>query len=119
MPVAGAELVAIFGPTGVGKTGVAIELAELLRRERGVESVAISCDSIQIYRGLELISGAADAAEQARLEHRLIGIAGLDEEFSAGRFAARARAEIDAAIEARAAADRRRRHRPVHARGAR
>ncbi len=100
MPLAGVEMTAIFGPTGVGKTAVAIELAELLRRERGLGSVAISCDSIQIYRGLEVVSGAATPEEQRRLEHRLLGIAGLEEEFSAGRFAALARAEIDATIEA-------------------
>ena len=49
---------AIFGPTAVGKTGVAIEVADRLR-ERGEDPVAISCDSIQVYRGLEILSGAA------------------------------------------------------------
>jgi tRNA dimethylallyltransferase len=93
------ELVALFGPTGVGKTAVAVELARLIRA-RGVDPVAVSCDSIQIYRGLELISGAADAAEQAALQHRLLGIADPSEEFSAGRFAELARAEIDGALEA-------------------
>lgn len=95
----GAEVIAIFGPTGVGKTAVAIELAGLLRA-RGLDPVAISCDSIQIYRGLEVISGAADATEQAQLEHRLIGIADPQEEFSAGRFAELANAEIGAALDA-------------------
>lgn len=94
-----AEVVAIFGPTGVGKTAVAIELGDLLR-ERGREPVAISCDSIQIYRGLETISGAADAAAQSRLEHRLIGIADPREEFSAGRFADLAETEVSAALAA-------------------
>jgi tRNA dimethylallyltransferase len=89
-----ARVLAIFGPTAVGKTGVAIEVAELLR-ERGEDPVAISCDSIQVYRGLEVLSGAATMAERERLEHRLIGIAGVDEEFSAGRFAGLAHAEID------------------------
>ena len=51
---------AIFGPTAVGKTGVAIALAERLR-ERGEDPVAVSCDAIQVYRGLEILSGAADA----------------------------------------------------------
>jgi len=93
-----ATLVAIFGPTGVGKTAVAIELADLLR-ERGEDPVAVSCDAIQVYRGLEAISGAASAGEQARLEHRLVGVAAVSEEFSAGRFAALARAEIDSLLE--------------------
>jgi len=92
-------VVAIFGPTAVGKTGVAIELAELLRA-RGADPVAVSCDAIQVYRGLEILSGAADAADRERLEHRLLGVAGLDEEFSAGRFATLARAEIDGLISA-------------------
>ncbi len=91
------RVLAIFGPTAVGKTGVAIEVAELLR-ERGEDPVAISCDAIQVYRGLEILSGAAGVAEQARLEHRLVGVAGVDEEFSAGRFAALAHAEIDALL---------------------
>jgi tRNA dimethylallyltransferase len=93
------EVLAIFGPTAVGKTGVAIEVAELLRA-RGESPVAVSCDSIQVYRGLEILSGAASAEEQARLEHRLVGIARIRDEFSAGRFAERAQAEIDSLIEA-------------------
>ena len=88
------RIVAIFGPTAVGKTGVAIELAELLRA-RGEDPVALNCDSIQVYRGLELLSGAADAAEQERLEHRLLSFVDPAEEFSAGRYAELAHAEID------------------------
>ena len=83
-------VIAIFGPTGVGKTAVAIELASLLRA-RGERPVAVSCDAIQVYRGLEILSGAADERERERLEHRLVGIVGIDEEFSAGRFAQLAR----------------------------
>ena len=93
------QVVAIFGPTAVGKTGIAIELAELLRAQ-GEDPVAVSCDSIQIYAGLETLSGAASPAEQAQLEHRLVGIAGIDEEFSAGRFAELAHAEIDGLLAA-------------------
>lgn len=88
------RVVAIFGPTAVGKTGVAIELAQLLR-ERGEDPVAVGCDSIQVYRGLEVLSGAPTEAERDQLEHRLVGIADVTEEFSAGRFAKRAHGEID------------------------
>src|SRR5512132_310611 len=94
MPGGPLEVVAIFGPTAVGKTGVAIELAERLR-EKGEDPVAVSCDAIQVYRGLEVLSGAATVAERNRLEHRLLGIVELDGEFSAGRFANLAHAEID------------------------
>ena len=91
--------IAIFGPTGVGKTAVAIELAGLLR-ERGEDPVAVSSDAIQVYRGLGVISGAPTAAEVRLLEHRLVGIAEPGEEFSAGRFAELARAEIDGLLAA-------------------
>jgi tRNA dimethylallyltransferase len=90
-------LVALFGPTGVGKTDVAIALAEALRA-RGEDPVAISADALQVYQGLEILTGAADALDRARLEHRLIGVASVTQTFSAGRFAQLAHEEIDRAI---------------------
>jgi tRNA dimethylallyltransferase len=91
------DVLALFGPTGVGKTAVAIALAERLR-ERGERPLAISVDALQVYRGLEVLSGAATPAERERLEHRLLSFVDPRETFSAGRFAARAHAEIDSAI---------------------
>ncbi|HYP47410.1 MAG TPA: tRNA (adenosine(37)-N6)-dimethylallyltransferase MiaA [Thermoleophilaceae bacterium] len=93
------QAIAIFGPTGVGKTGVAIALAERLRA-RGEDPLAVSADALQVYRGLELLTGAASAAERAQLEHRLLGFVPLKETFSVGRFAQLAHAEIDAALAA-------------------
>jgi tRNA dimethylallyltransferase len=92
------ETLAIFGPTAVGKTSAAIAVAELLR-ERGEDPVAVSCDSIQVYRGLEVLSGAADPGERARLEHRLLGVVALKEEFSAGAYAALAHLQIDSLLD--------------------
>ncbi len=92
------KVLALFGPTAVGKTSVAIELAERLRG-RGEDPVAISCDAIQVYRGLEVISGAASGEEQKRLEHRLLSFVQVDDEFSAGKFAGLAHAEIDTLLE--------------------
>ncbi len=92
-------LVALFGPTGVGKTEVAIALAELLRAE-GEDPVAVSADALQLYAGLETLTGAATAADRARLEHRLLGILPLTARATAGDFARRAHAEIDGLIEA-------------------
>jgi tRNA dimethylallyltransferase len=98
--VAAAEpIVAIFGPTGVGKTAAAIELAERLRA-RGEDPVAISADALQVYRGLEILTGAPTPEERERLEHRLIAFVPVTETFSAGRFAELAHEEIDAAVEA-------------------
>ena len=91
------HVVALFGPTGVGKTAVAIALAERLRR-RGERPLAISADALQVYRGLETLTGAASAEERERLEHRLLAFVPVTETFSVGEFAARAHAEIDAAL---------------------
>jgi len=68
-------------------------------RDRGENPVAVSCDALQVYRGLEVLTGAATEEERASLEHRLLGIADVTEEFSAGRFADLARAEIDSLLE--------------------
>ena len=96
------QVLALFGPTAVGKTGVAIAVAEALRG-LAEDPVAVNCDSIQVYRGLETLSGAADEEQRGRLEHRLLSFVGPGEEFSAGRYAEAAHREIDALL-----ADRRR-----------
>jgi tRNA dimethylallyltransferase len=88
------RVLALFGPTGVGKTAVAIAVAERLRA-RGEHPVAVSADALQLYAGLETLTGAATAAERARLEHRLIGFLPIDARCSAGEFAQLAHAEID------------------------
>jgi tRNA dimethylallyltransferase len=93
------RVVAIFGPTGVGKTGVAIALAELLR-ERGEDPVAISCDALQVYEGLEALTGVATPEERARLEHRLVGFVPVTDPFSVGDYMRHAHREVDAALEA-------------------
>jgi tRNA dimethylallyltransferase len=87
-------IVALFGPTGVGKTAVAIALADLLRAD-GEDPVAVSADALQVYRGLETLTGAATPAEQERLEHRLLSFVPVGAPFSAGRYARLAHAEID------------------------
>jgi tRNA dimethylallyltransferase len=93
------KVLAIFGPTGVGKTGVAIALAEELRK-RGEDPVAISCDALQVYEGLSVLTGVATAAEQEKLEHRLVGFVPITETFNVGNYMPLAHTEIDAALEA-------------------
>jgi tRNA dimethylallyltransferase len=93
------EVIGIFGPTGVGKTGVAIALAGKLR-ERGEDPVAINCDALQVYEGLEVLTGTATTEEQARLEHRLLGVVPVTEDFSIGDYMPLAHREVDAALAA-------------------
>jgi len=93
------EVIALFGPTGVGKTAVALALAGALRA-RGGDPVAVGADALQVYAGLEILTGAPSAAERALLEHRLVGFLPVSEAFSAGAYAPLAHAEIDALIDA-------------------
>jgi len=91
------RVLALFGPTGVGKTAVAIAVADRLRAQ-GEHPVAVSADALQLYAGLEILTGAANAQERARLEHRLLGFLPTDARCSAGEFAQLAHAEIDGLI---------------------
>lgn len=88
------RVIALFGPTGSGKTEVAIELAGMLvdRQER---AVAINCDSMQVYRGMEVLTGAPTEDQRLQLDHRLVAFVPPEEEFSAWEFGSLARREID------------------------
>jgi len=82
----------IAGPTAVGKSELALQLAEKLNGE------IISVDSMQVYRGLDIGTAKSSAAERARVPHHLIDVAELTEAFDAARFvmlAQRAVAEIE------------------------
>lgn len=70
----------LTGPTAVGKSAIALELAERVGGE------IISVDSMQVYRGLDIGTAKPSASEQARVRHHLIDVAGLDETFDAARF---------------------------------
>ncbi len=91
------RVLALFGPTGIGKTAVAIAVAERLR-DRGATPVAVSADALQVYAGLGVLTGAADAGERELLPHRMVGVLPVDATFSAGAYAQRAHAEIDALL---------------------
>jgi tRNA dimethylallyltransferase len=93
-PVSAPEVIALFGPTGVGKTDVAVALAGRLR-ELGESPIAVSADALQVYAGLETLTGAASPAQRAQLEHRLLSFVPVDATFSAGQYAELAHAEID------------------------
>ncbi len=90
-------MLALFGPTGVGKTDVAIALAERIRA-RGGRPVAVSADALQVYAGLEILTGVPGAEQRARLEHRLVSFVPVGARFSVAEYARLAHAEIDALL---------------------
>src|ERR1044071_8309926 len=70
----------IAGPTAVGKSEIAMALAEKIGGE------IISVDSMQVYRGLDVGTAKPDTAEQQRIPHHLIDVCDLDESFDAAKF---------------------------------
>jgi tRNA dimethylallyltransferase len=82
------RLLAVVGPTATGKTSLAIEMAERLGGE------VLSCDSMQVYRGMDIGTAKASPAEQARVKHHLIDIVDPREDFSVARYQQLAQATI-------------------------
>src|SRR5262249_15016381 len=73
-------LLVIVGPTGVGKTAVAVRLAAMLPLE------AVNPDSRQVYRGMDIGTGKPTIEERARLRHHLVDVADPDERYHVARF---------------------------------
>lgn len=78
----------ILGPTGSGKTALSLEIAERFGGE------IVSCDSVAVYRGMDLGSAKPSPAEKARVPHHLIDIANPDQPFTAGAYSRAARAAL-------------------------
>ncbi|HEY9508661.1 MAG TPA: tRNA (adenosine(37)-N6)-dimethylallyltransferase MiaA [Verrucomicrobiae bacterium] len=70
----------LAGPTAVGKSEIALQLAEKMGGE------IISVDSMQVYRGLDIGTAKASPEERNRVPHHLIDVADLTESFDAARF---------------------------------
>jgi len=92
-------VIALFGPTAVGKTEIALAVGRALRAA-GRDPIAVSADAMQLYQGIETLTGARDALDQDDLEHRLVSVLPISETCSAGRFAGLAHREIDDALTA-------------------
>jgi len=88
-------LILLVGPTAVGKTEIAIQLAERLNGE------IVSADSRLFYRGMDIGTAKPTRAERARVPHHLIDVAGPDETWSLGQFQRAAR-QVIAEIHTRA-----------------
>lgn len=81
-------LIVILGPTCVGKTAVALELAALLNAE------IISADSRQIYKGMDIGTAKVSLEEQKLLPHHLINLVNPDESFTLADYVIKAEAAI-------------------------
>jgi tRNA dimethylallyltransferase len=75
----------LLGPTGSGKTALSLALGERFGGE------IVSCDSVAVYRGMELGTAKPTTAERARLPHHLIDVTTPDQPFTAGEYSRLAR----------------------------
>jgi tRNA dimethylallyltransferase len=73
------RLICILGPTGVGKTGMALELADQWGGE------IISADSMQVYRHMDIGTAKPTLEERRRIPHHLLDVVDPDEPFDASR----------------------------------
>ncbi len=83
------KILAVAGPTASGKTALAIELAKRFSGE------VVSCDSMQIYKGMNVGTAKPDEAEMCGIPHHMIDIALPDKRFSVAEYCTMARAAID------------------------
>ena len=82
------KIIAIVGPTAVGKTALALELAKRYNGE------IISCDSMQVYKGMDIGTAKPTREELAQVKHHLIDIKSPDQCFSCADYATLAKKAI-------------------------
>ncbi len=83
------KIIAVVGATASGKSALGIRLAKALEGE------IVSCDSAQVYRGMDIGTAKVTAEERAAVPHHLIDVADITEQFSAGSFSELASAAVD------------------------
>jgi tRNA dimethylallyltransferase len=79
-----AQVIFLVGPTAVGKTGLSIPLAKKIGAQ------IISCDSMQVYKGMDILSSKPTAAQRAAVAHHLLGIVSPEDEFNVSAYRRRA-----------------------------
>ena len=83
-------VVLLLGPTGSGKTALSLALAERFNGE------IVSCDSVAVYRGMDLGTAKPTRQERARVPHHLIDVVDPDQPFTAGDYSRQGRAALRA-----------------------
>lgn len=86
------SVIFIVGPTAIGKTRIAVKLAQSMKGE------IISCDSMQVYKGMRILSQQPLRAQQKRALHHLVSVLDPRNEYSVASFRRRAYPIIDSLI---------------------
>lgn len=81
-------LIAVVGPTASGKTSLAVEIC------KAIDGEAVSCDSMQIYKGMDIATAKPTLEEMQGIPHHLIGFAEQSDDFSVAKYCELAGAAI-------------------------
>lgn len=92
------ELLCIVGPTGSGKSGLAINIALELAKS-GVKAEIVNADAMQFYRGMDIGTAKVPLDERAGIEHHMLDWLEIEEENTAARYQVEARKVITDLIE--------------------
>ena len=92
------ELLCIVGPTGSGKSGLAINVALELAKS-GIKAEIVNADSMQFYRGMDIGTAKVPVSERAGIEHHMLDWLEIAEENTAARYQVEARKVITDLIE--------------------
>ena len=82
------KVITIVGPTAVGKTSLSVKLAKKIKGE------IISADSMQAYKGMDIVSQIPTKTERKKAPHHLVGFLKVEDEYSASEFSKLARKKI-------------------------
>ncbi len=74
------KIIFLLGPTGIGKSAVAIKLAKKINAE------IISCDSMQVYRRMDILTSQVTRRQKLQIKHHLVGAINPDQEYNAARY---------------------------------
>lgn len=79
-PVIKKKLIFLLGPTGIGKSAAAVSLAKKIKAE------IISCDSMQVYRSMDIITSKAGRAQRRSVKHHLLDVVDPAREYNVARY---------------------------------
>ena len=82
-------LIAVVGPTASGKTALGVEIARMVGGE------VVSCDSMQLYKGMDIASAKPTFEEMCGVKHHMISVADMNEKYSVARYVDEAEKVID------------------------
>ncbi len=87
------EFISVVGPTGTGKSSLALNIIESLAAN-GIKAEVINADAMQFYRGMDIGTAKLSVAERRGITHHLIDWLEVTEESTAANFQAKARQKI-------------------------